>query len=329
VHDSFDAEEFVKEQYLKILRRVPDKPGLAYYVSRLEKGEMTQEDVISSMMGSSEYRTTLKSPAGKMRFWLKKLSSRLKNPSTLFFSASRKTKKIWLRIENRLQGGIPLPSSQLMCYVQGSDDVAGFLKGGMLAATSMRDILARNGIDFHSFHAILDFGCGSGRVMRHFRDLGPHRLYGTDYNPPLIDWCRRHFDFAEFRVNAIDSRLDFEDEKFDFIYALSVFTHLSENLQAFWMAELTRVLRRGGYLFMTTHGEYFFKDLLSEEDRRRVARGEVVVTTVQRAGENACGAYHPKSYVVNKLARHLRLVEHVPEGALGNANQDVYLFQKS
>jgi ubiquinone/menaquinone biosynthesis C-methylase UbiE len=63
--------------------------------------------------------------------------------------------------------------------------------------------------------------------------------------------------FAQFEVNGLAPPLAYEANHFDFIYALSVFTHLPESLQTAWMSELARVLKPGGYLLMTTHRECY------------------------------------------------------------------------
>ena len=39
-------------------------------------------------------------------------------------------------------------------------------------------------------------------------------------------------------------------------------------------------------------------------------------------------AFHPPGYVRDELARRFELVDHVPEGALGNLRQDLFLFRK-
>ena len=38
--------------------------------------------------------------------------------------------------------------------------------------------------------AVLDFGCGCGRVMRRWADVSGPAFFGSDYNPNLINWCR-------------------------------------------------------------------------------------------------------------------------------------------
>ena len=55
--------------------------------------------------------------------------------------------------------------------------------------------------------------------------------------------------------------VDYPDATFDLIYAFSVFTHLAPAGQTFWIAELTRVLKPGGCLFLTTHGEHYLPQL--------------------------------------------------------------------
>jgi SAM-dependent methyltransferase len=162
------------------------------------------------------------------------------------------------------QDGLPLPPSRLMRLVAASDDVTWFLEGGELAASSMRAVLARNGVTIEHLGAILDFGCGAGRVLRHWKDLNGPALHGTDYNPELIAWCVANLPFAEFRVNRLNGVVDSPDASFDLISAFSIFTHLSAPGQSFWIAELSRLLKPGGHLFLTTHGAHYLSRLSTQ-----------------------------------------------------------------
>ncbi len=214
-----------------------------------------------------------------------------------------------------------------MKLVAASDDVTWFLEGGQLAASSMRAILARSGVTIERLGAILDFGCGAGRVLRHWKSLEGPALHGTDYNPELVAWCAASLPFATFRVNRLDGGLDYPAASFDLIYAFSVFTHLAPAGQSFWIAELTRVLKPGGCLFITTHGEHYLPQL-SLRDQEQFRSGRLVVLGSKRAGSNDCAAFHPESYVRESLAQGLDVVDFVPEGALGNPYQDAYLLRK-
>ena len=111
------------------------------------------------------------------------------------------------------------------------------------------------------------------------------------------------------------------------MYAFSVLTHLPVDVQHAWVAELTRVLRPGGYLLLSTHGEPYLERLTSAE-RSSFQAGDVVVRFEQVAGTNLCTAFHPPGYVKTNLAAGLELVEEVPEGARGNPHQDLFLFRK-
>ena len=52
---------------------------------------------------------------------------------------------------------------------------------------------------------------------------------------------------------------------FDFIYSISVFTHLSDAVSRQWANELLRVSKDGAILVITTNGNSRRKFMLSEE----------------------------------------------------------------
>ena len=71
-------------------------------------------------------------------------------------------------IPTRLQGapdGLPIPSPRLLYTIAGTPDSVWFLKAGGLAAESIVGILNKNDLNLDRFGAILDFGCGCGRVI--------------------------------------------------------------------------------------------------------------------------------------------------------------------
>lgn len=163
--------------------------------------------------------------------------------------------------------------------------------------------------------------------MRHWDSLRHPVLHGTDYNAALVGWCKEHLKFAEFRVNTLSERLPYEPETFDFLYAFSVFTHLSEPLQFFWIGEWSRVLKPGGYVFFTTHGGYFLPQLTAEE-KERFLNGQLVVDGAEKSGSNKCATYHPEVYVRENLARNFSVVDFIPGRAEGDLLQDIYLLKK-
>ncbi len=236
-------------------------------------------------------------------------------------------KDVATRARSFLSGGPPIPPGELIYLVAAHRNPAWFLRGGRTAAEAIRGTLARNGVELARLGAVLDFGCGVGRIMRHWKGVEGPRFHGTDYNPRLIEWCRQNLKFAEFKVNTLDGGLPYESESFDFVYAFSVFTHFSESLQIFWMGEMARVLKPGGHLYFTAHGEHYL-DRLDAAERERFRAGRLVVTEEGLAGSNTCGAYHPEAYVRGEMARGFEVVDFVPEGARGDSKHDVYLLRK-
>jgi hypothetical protein len=93
------------------------------------------------------------------------------------------------------------------------------------------------------------------------------------------------------------------------------------------MRQFLRVLRPGGYLLITTHGE-FYSPHIRPTDRSKFHNGELVVVGGEFEGTNTCAAFHPERYVRKILARDFELVDFVAEGARGNPRQDVYLLRK-
>jgi SAM-dependent methyltransferase len=215
-----------------------------------------------------------------------------------------------------------------MVLVTGSADAAWYTEGGKLAAESIRRTLRDAGLAPDDFRAILDFGCGCGRVIRHWRTLTSAALYGSDFNPALVEWCRRHLPFAEFQSNTLEPRLDFADQQFEFAYALSVFTHMPEDLQQPWMSELWRVLRPGGHLLITTQGEEYVPKL-TDAERARYRAGQIVVRYGQAAGTNLCSVYHPEAYVRERLAGNFSVALSCPRSAVGSGSQDTFLLRKA
>jgi SAM-dependent methyltransferase len=228
----------------------------------------------------------------------------------------------------RAPDGLPVPPPELLVKVTGTPDPEQFIRTGALAAAAIRDAMQRQAAPVGSMEAILDFGCGCGRVLRHWRTLAAE-VHGSDYNQDLTNWCSANLPFSRIASNRLAPPLSYPDARFDLIYALSVITHLSEPLQDAWMAELYRVLRPGGHLLITTHGA-FFADRLTPPERDRLQAGERVTRYGSASGTNFCSTYHPESYVRKRLsaAANLEVVQFVPEGALGNPGQDLYLLRR-
>jgi SAM-dependent methyltransferase len=224
--------------------------------------------------------------------------------------------------------GLPLPPASLRAQVGPPHaDAAFFLESGRQHAELVRDLLLENGTTVEGLDSLLDWGCGCGRVLRHWRELRHTRVSGCDISPRMVEWCRANLDFAHVSLTNLEPPLPYPDSSFDLIYAFSVFTHLPEDLQHEWMSECLRVLRPEGYLVISTMGEYYVGlQRLSDAEAATFSKGELVVLYERAAGTSLCSAYHPPEYVRRRLARAYDAVAFRP--AVEGGRHDVHLLRK-
>lgn len=230
------------------------------------------------------------------------------------------------RVKNRLEGQPAIPPPELIYLVSGHRSPQLFLETGRATNQAIRGLLKKHDLKVEQFGAILDFGCGVGRIMRHWRTVKGPAWHGSDYNPALVDWCKSNLKFSKFQVNTLSGELPYEAETFDFIYAFSVFTHLSEALQFFWINELWRVLKPGGYVWFTTHGEYYLLTLTADESKQ-FRSGQLVVREQQQSGSNFCAVFHPLSYIHEKMAQNFTVIDFI-SGEHSDFKHDIHLLRK-
>ncbi len=111
---------------------------------------------------------------------------------------------------------------------------------------------------------ILDFACGYGRVGRHFKNVMPEVKYvGMDI----------HFDAVRFNRDTLGLEMMKSTQKteefyvgqtFDFIFALSFFSHVRREHFLGWLSELHGILKPGGVLMISTHGQMSHQLLMPE-----------------------------------------------------------------
>lgn len=223
--------------------------------------------------------------------------------------------------------GLPLPPASLRVLVAGTADAIWFVNSGRLTTDVIKALLRQNGRPFQEMRSILHFGCGCGRIVRHWHVSGDVRVVGCDFNHRLVDWCGANLPLARFVVNGPGPPLPDLGGRFDLIYSFSVFTHLPAALQPEWVDELTRVLEPGGFLLVTTHGDRY-REQLAPAELAAFCAGELVVKHEDVAGTNLCAAFHPQSYLFGDFARALRVVDFIPGGTIEGIEQDLTLLRK-
>jgi SAM-dependent methyltransferase len=135
-------------------------------------------------------------------------------------------------------------------------------------------------------HRVLDVGCGIGRMAVPLTSyLAADTEYrGFDVVEKGVRWCQKnitprypHFQFQHANIEnsfynphgiykPSDYKFPYDDSSFDFVFATSVFTHMLPSETENYLAQISRVLKRGGTCFST-----FF--LMTEEVRGFIEAG--------------------------------------------------------
>jgi SAM-dependent methyltransferase len=143
-----------------------------------------------------------------------------------------------------------------------------FLDSGKIHVATMKKILESSGFRIKERNRVLDFGCSSGRMIRWLDDFAKQcEIWGVDVSASHIIWCQQHlsppFNFATVTTAP---HLPFEDGYFDLIYAGSVFTHIADLSDA-WFLELKRIVRPEGRLYITVHDKHSLDSVINHPER--------------------------------------------------------------
>lgn len=95
---------------------------------------------------------------------------------------------------------------------------------------------------------VLDFGCGPGRFTRGVAITVGGKCYGVDPTQGLLDLSQKH-DSVEF-LKIEEGNLPFDDSFFDVVWCCIVLGGLKDRTLMNSTAEIERVLRNGGLLFL-------------------------------------------------------------------------------
>jgi SAM-dependent methyltransferase len=223
---------------------------------------------------------------------------------------------------------LPLPPARLRTSVGPLHaDPEFFLASGRHNAALLRELLREQGTEVEECGALLDWGCGCGRVLRHWSQLGGLHVCGCDIDRTMAAWCRENLPFADVTVNELSPPLPYEEGSFGLTYAFSVMTHLSEELQREWLDEVRRVLQPGGFFVFSTLGEYYAsRNRLTADERAAFEEGRLVVLYERSAGTSLCSAYHPPAYVRDELAQDFEHVAFRP--AADDGRHDIHVLRK-
>jgi SAM-dependent methyltransferase len=258
--------------------------------------------------------TGLLAPAEKLRYYFKVV--KLRNRNRRFIEDNP---------------GFTLPPPYLAFDAYSSSHWEFYKVSGEITARFLGEIISRYFPPANHITSIYEWGCGPARIIRQLPIvIGREDVsyFASDYNEQTIQWCKSNIEGVNFTSNQLEPPLSYEDDKFDFIYAASVFTHLSEDNAIKWVNELRRVLKPTGILLITTNSDAAYqKELLSDEKRKYESEG-IVVSGKYEEGKKMFLARHSPAYIRNKLLASYTILEHVPLG-FPFMKQDYWIARKS
>lgn len=138
---------------------------------------------------------------------------------------------------------------------------------------------------------ILDYGCGWGRMTRllpFYFDI--ERITGVDVDERLINSANELLPFMNHKKIKSMEALPFEEASFDIVFANSVFSHLSEKSALFTLAELSRILRKGGILIISILEQSNMANFYSNNKKQRdwitkiLGQQEEAISKLQKEG---------------------------------------------
>ncbi|MEB3180135.1 MAG: class I SAM-dependent methyltransferase [Nostocaceae cyanobacterium] len=162
--------------------------------------------------------------------------------------------------QNLRQYVAPFPPPELMHIVSALQNEKDFAAHGV---DIWQAVTKASPIPLVEFKSILDFGCGCGRLGRMFKGH-PHLVTGCDIDPRHVKWVEENLTYMKAIHTSVHPPLPFANNEFDAIISISVFTHLNEQSQDEFLADLHRICAPNGYLFLTVHGLRAFERAVNE-----------------------------------------------------------------
>ncbi|MDD2794199.1 MAG: class I SAM-dependent methyltransferase [Sediminibacterium sp.] len=202
-----------------------------------------------------------------------------------------------------------------------------YFSDGALAATEIMEWYApyRNA----GKPIILDWGCGTGRVIRHIPQIVPEAVcHGCDSNKSRINWARQQINQVQFSTTE-GWPLPYNNNQFNLIFGISVLTHTAAAEQMEYIRELHRILQPGGILILSTHGSNY-TSRLSGRELETYLRGAYTRSYHEKGHRLIC-TYNHAAHFRQALATYFMIQEFYDGKSHPNklGGQDLWIVQKA
>jgi SAM-dependent methyltransferase len=135
-----------------------------------------------------------------------------------------------------------------------NEDGAHYYKVGLSAIQCIDEALVRAKLT--DVRAILDFPCGSGRVLRFLSVRFPDaRITACDIQRGAVDFCGARFGADKLYSSANLNEVS-PNQKFDLIWCGSLITHFNQAAIGELLKFFKQQLSPGGLMILTTHGDF-------------------------------------------------------------------------
>lgn len=242
----------------------------------------------------------------------------------------------WYYLSDELNSAVPIPDGIRRTKVHGGEVQSSFLLEGFSAFKKLDRITSKLfNKSLKEFGAILDWGCGCGRLTRYFHDFHPKSsITGIDIDSDNIQWCQKNLPFGSFSTISPTPPTQLEDGLFDLIIGISIFTHLQEKDEFLWLKELKRLSAPGGILLMTVHG--------METVARSGIQGSLIEKLLKQGfldgglnsnldslklGDYYRNTFHTHDFLKQTWGEYFTIIDIIP-GYIGN-HQDLVVLQNN
>ena len=268
------------------------------------------------------------------RYLPKSILNRFKEPLAYFIRQQQydlKTQIEQLQSVLEIRGLVtPLAPSHLQVRVSGGFD-GNFFRNGCSQVSDLENALKSVGKQFDDFNMILDFGVGCGRTLIPLSlSISSKKIFGTDIDNEAISWLNDNYkEFGGFSCNPHYPPMAYENDFFDLVFSISIFTHLPEDMQFAWLEELSRITKSGGYLLLSFHGDYCTAKTPQDVQLEVNKKGFSYVLNsklVDGLPDFYKNTFHSTTYIKKEWGRFFEVVNIIPQG-IGN-NQDLAILRK-
>lgn len=186
-------------------------------------------------------------------------------------------------------------------------DYAQYKEDGFITAKEINEWTSKY---LNDTKMILEWGCGVSRIIRHFPNFinSESKLYGCDINYEMTKWNKENIENINFDTINYLPPTRYENNKFDLVYALSVFTHIEDTQQNEWINEIARITKPNGVFLFTTHGTHFFEKLSTIELNHLQSKGSYTIPYNQK-GHRMMSTYNISENFKNNVELHFDVLE--------------------